>query len=60
MNANRKRVIDFGIMTKTPSGKFVTRHDHFINRKQDRHVQPHQPKCAATKPYKLYHKKGDK
>lgn len=51
MNANRKRVIDFQINHK---------HDHFINRKADRHVQPHQPKCAATKPYKLYHKKGDK
>ena len=48
MNANRKLVIDFMINNK---------HDHFINRKEDRHVQPHQPKHAATKPYKLYHRK---
>lgn len=29
--------------------------DFRINGKHDKHVQPHQPKRAATKPYKLYH-----
>lgn len=50
MNANHKLVIDFQINHK---------HDHFVNRKEDRHVQPHQPKRAATKPYKLYHRKKE-
>ena len=44
MNANRNIIIDFRI-----NGK----HDHYIN--DVKHVQPHQPKRAATKPYKLYH-----
>lgn len=48
MNANRNIIIDFRI-----NGK----HDHYI--KQIKHVQPHQPKRAATKPYKLYHKKQE-
>lgn len=57
MNANRKLVIDFRI-----NGK----HDHFINRKQDRHVQPHMPLDLATQPKSKKHpgmslkKKGDK
>ena len=46
MNANRNLVIDFRINNK---------HDHYIGLKK--HTQPHQPKCAATKPYKLYHRK---
>ena len=50
MNANHKLVIDFCVNHK---------HDHFINRKEDRHVQPHQPKDKATKPYKLYHRKKE-
>ena len=50
MNATRNLIINFCI-----NGK----HDHFINHPKDKHVQPHQPKLAATKPYKLYHKKGD-
>ena len=44
MNANRNLVIDFRI-----NGK----HNHYIN--DIKHTQPHQPKRAATKPYKLYH-----
>ena len=46
MNAARNLVIDFRV-----NGK----HDHYINKPEDKHVQPHQPKKAATKPYKLYH-----
>ena len=49
MNRNRNLVIDFGIMTKTESGRFVTRHDHYINRPENKHVQPHMPKEHATK-----------
>lgn len=48
MNANRNLVIDFQVNHK---------HDHYINK--ERHTQPHQPKIAATKPYKLYHKKSE-
>lgn len=51
MNRNRNLVIDFQVNHK---------HDHFINKPEDRHTQPHQPKIAATKPYKLYHKKEEK
>ena len=60
MNANRNLMIKFcvdryeknkiGITRKTGS-----RVDHVINDPKDRHTQPHQPKRAATKPYKLYH-----
>lgn len=46
MNANRNLMIDFRINNK---------HDHFINDPKEKHTQPHQPKIAATKPYKLYH-----
>ena len=50
MNATRNLMINFCI-----NGK----HDHFINDPRKRHTQPHQPKMAATKPYKLYHKKKE-
>ncbi len=52
MNANRKQLIDFRIMTGTPDGRLVTRHDHYINDPRTKHVQPHQPKKYATKPRK--------
>ena len=51
MNANRNLMINFMINHK---------HDHFINDPKMKHTQPHQPKRAATKPYKLYHNKGGK
>lgn len=51
MNATRNLMIDFRI-----NGK----HDHFINDPKERHTQPHQPKRAATKPYKLYHNDKNK
>ena len=64
MNANRNLKIKFcvdryeknkiGITRKTGS-----RVDHIINDPKDKHIQPHQPKRAATKPYKLYHKKKE-
>ena len=49
MNRNRNLVIDFGIMTKTEKGNFTTRHDHYINSPEDKHVQPHRDKHHATK-----------
>lgn len=51
MNANRNLMIDFRVNHK---------HDHFINDPKTKHVQPHQPKMAATKPYKLYHNAKNK
>lgn len=41
MNATRNLVIDFRINNK---------HDHFVNRKDTRHVQPHMPYDLATQP----------
>lgn len=48
MNANRNLIIDFRVNRK---------HDHLINSKETRHVQPHQSKNHATKPKKLIHRK---
>ena len=50
MNANRNLMIDFRVNRK---------HDHFINDPKTRNTQPHQPKSAATKPYKLYHRRKE-
>jgi len=59
MNANRNLKIDFRI-NKYRGKKFVTDlHDHFINDPQNRHVQPHQPKRYATKPWKATHPKSE-
>jgi hypothetical protein len=51
MNANRNLKIDFRINHQ---------HDHYINDPDEKHVQPHQPRRAATKPYKLYHNEKNK
>lgn len=48
MNRNRNIVIDFRVNNK---------HDHYINDKK--HVQPHQPKRYATKPWKATHPKKE-
>ena len=48
MNRNRNTIIDFRV-----NGK----HDHYIN--DEKHVQPHQPKSHATKPWKLTHPKKE-
>ena len=60
MNANRNLMIKFCVDTYNRLGNGKTyyqrsRIDHVINDPKDRHTQPHQPKLAATKPYKLYH-----
>lgn len=50
MNATRNLKIDFRI-----NGV----HDHYINDPKTRHVQPHQPKSHATKPWKQVHPKKE-
>lgn len=50
MNRNRNLKISFRINNK---------HDHFINDPKDKHVQPHQPKHYATKPWKAVHPKKE-
>lgn len=60
MNATRNLKINFFINEYERNGSGVVRKvasnlDHIINDPKTRHTQPHQPKRAATKPYKLYH-----
>ena len=64
MNATRNLMINFCVDTYQRNKVGITRKshsrvDHVINDPKERHTQPHQPKKAATKPYKLYHKKED-
>lgn len=54
MNRNRNMKIDFGIMTKTKTGKFTIRHDHFIEPKHGKSV-----KFRATKPKKTFKHEED-
>lgn len=38
MNANRNIKIDFRIMRKTPDGKFIVVHDHYIQKNKGKHI----------------------
>ena len=60
MNATRNLKINLIVDEYERNGvgmkkKVRSRLDHCVNDPNKRHVQPHQPKKAATKPYKLYH-----
>lgn len=64
MNATRNLKINLIVDEYERNGigmtkKVRSRLDHCIQDPRKRHTQPHQPKMAATKPYKLYHKKKE-